>query len=81
MKVAFCDAIPILSGEKGLSEKTEQPLHYRGCPIHRVVKDFMIQGGDFTKGKEKVSFCRLEKKNNNKKKKTRTISQLHLYQT
>ena len=41
----------IFSGEKGISEKSEQSLHYRGCPFHRVVKDFMIQGGDFTKGK------------------------------
>ena len=41
----------IFSGEKGISEKSEQSLHYQGCPFHRVVKDFMIQGGDFTKGK------------------------------
>ena len=37
-------------GEKGEGKTTFKPLHYKGTPIHRIVKGFMIQGGDFENG-------------------------------
>jgi hypothetical protein len=37
-------------GEKGRGSTLYKKLYYKGCQFHRVVKDFMVQSGDFTEG-------------------------------
>ncbi|XP_061189239.1 peptidyl-prolyl cis-trans isomerase D-like [Saccostrea echinata] len=38
----------LCTGEKGTGETTGCPLHFKNCPFHRIIKDFMVQGGDFS---------------------------------
>lgn len=41
----------LCTGEiKTPGKNTSKPLHYKGVIFHRVVKDFMIQAGDFSAG-------------------------------
>ncbi|KAG0053328.1 Peptidyl-prolyl cis-trans isomerase D [Gryganskiella cystojenkinii] len=52
----FADVVPktaenfraLCTGEKGIGQTTGKPLTFKGAPFHRIIPDFMIQGGDFS---------------------------------
>ena len=40
----------LCTGEKGVSPRSGKPLHFKHSYFHRIIPQFMLQGGDFTRG-------------------------------
>mmetsp|Transcript_31436 Transcript_31436/g.74149 ORF Transcript_31436/g.74149 Transcript_31436/m.74149 type:complete len:351 (+) Transcript_31436:54-1106(+) len=40
----------LCTGEMGKAKTKDVPLHYKGSTFHRIIPNFMCQGGDFTRG-------------------------------
>ncbi|KAI8542205.1 hypothetical protein RHMOL_Rhmol08G0119900 [Rhododendron molle] len=40
----------LCTGEKGIGPNTAAPLHFKGSCFHRIIKGFMIHGGDISAG-------------------------------
>ena len=40
----------LATGTEGMGMVYRRPLHYKGSRFHRIIPDFMAQGGDFVNG-------------------------------
>mmetsp|Transcript_70123 Transcript_70123/g.168023 ORF Transcript_70123/g.168023 Transcript_70123/m.168023 type:complete len:240 (-) Transcript_70123:100-819(-) len=46
---AVANFLALCTGEKGVGKESKKPLHFKGCPFHRIQTGFVAQGGDVTR--------------------------------
>lgn len=46
----FSDIVPKTCNNFRTLCSSKNNMSYKNCPFHRIIQDFMIQGGDFTRG-------------------------------
>lgn len=42
--------LALCTGSHGIGKHSGKPLHYKGSKFHRIIPEFMVQGGDITLG-------------------------------
>jgi cyclophilin family peptidyl-prolyl cis-trans isomerase len=47
--IIYCALVPPAPLARSVNVGGQQ-LHYKGCPCHRIIPNFMVQGGDITNG-------------------------------
>lgn len=70
----------LCTGEKGVG-KSGKPLHFKNCKFHRVIQQFMLQGGDFTAGNGTGGESIYGSKVKKRKKKEKKSSLLQSFET
>ena len=49
--------VALVLGNRGKGQESGCQLSYKGCHFHRVIKDFVAQGGDFVKNNGSGGEC------------------------
>ena len=61
----------LCNGDQGVTKVTGKPLHYKGAPFHRIIKNFMIQGLKYIYSDILLIICACWKGRNERQLRTR----------